>query len=93
MSDFFPRKLRYWQIGAEQSFKMDGWARQNYSMDSQKKGLFSSKQVSVPALLSYSDFSKLKMPLNKACNKGDEKLKEQCMQMWKNINSYMGINS
>eukprot|EP00484_Ammonia_sp_Unknown_P030416 CAMPEP_0197036816 /NCGR_PEP_ID=MMETSP1384-20130603/14199_1 /TAXON_ID=29189 /ORGANISM="Ammonia sp." /LENGTH=1484 /DNA_ID=CAMNT_0042467033 /DNA_START=103 /DNA_END=4557 /DNA_ORIENTATION=+ len=81
---------RYWQIGAEQSFKLDEWAKQNYQLGSHKKGIFGKKQQSIGEILKYSDFSKMKTPLNKASS-GDEKLKEQCMQTWKNINSYMGV--
>ena len=73
----------------EQSFKLDGWAKQHYALAA-KKGIFGKKQQSVADVLSYAEFSKLKTPLNKAsCS--EDKLKEQCMQTWKNINSYMGI--
>merc|ERR1719361_43840 len=81
---------RYWQIGASQSFKLDSWAKQNYAMTQHKKGLFGKKQQSIADILSFADFSKLKCPLNSAAF-NDEKLRTQCMQTWKNINSYMGI--
>eukprot|EP01084_Bolivina_argentea_P096408 173338_1 len=64
---------KYWQIGAKQSFKLDGWAKQHYFMSGHKK-----------------DFSKMKQPLNKESLES-KKLREQCMETWKNINSYMGI--
>merc|ERR1712228_303131 len=81
---------RYWQIGAAQSFKLDAWAKQNYAMAQHKKGLFGKKQQSIADILSFADFGKLKCPLNSAAF-NDKKLKVQCMQTWKNINSYMGI--
>merc|ERR1712176_625015 len=81
---------RYWQIGAAQSFKMDAWAKQNYAMAQHKKGLFGNKQQSIADILSFADFGKLKAPLNSAAFT-DEKLKVQCLQTWKNVNSYMGI--
>eukprot|EP01083_Nonionella_stella_P310691 1105010_1 len=64
------------------------WQNQTNSAVSHKKGLFGKKQQRLADVLSFTEFNKMKVPLHKTTNK---EIETQCMQTWKNINSYIGI--
>eukprot|EP01084_Bolivina_argentea_P234325 394502_1 len=81
---------KYWVIGSRQEFQMETWAKQRYQIELHKKGLFSRRQQTVYDILSYVEYNKMKYALNKNSNSNND-IKVQCMQMWKNINSYMGL--
>jgi len=81
---------RYWQIGAQQKFNLEGWAKKNYNLAVHRKGLFNKTQQTITDVVSYCEFGKVKHPLNRKAD-GEEKTRGSSMQTWKNINSYMGI--
>eukprot|EP01084_Bolivina_argentea_P030708 56853_1 len=77
-----------WQLGAQQTYDIDIWAKYHFALESHKKGLFGKKQQRLADVLSFTEFNKMKVPLHKTTNK---EIETQCMQTWKNINSYIGI--
>ena len=50
---------RYWQIGAEQKFKLDGWAKDRYNLAVHKKGFLNKTPQTISDLLSYCEFNKV----------------------------------